>query len=295
MIIFAQSKLSITSPENLIIQEESAETHFSIITRNGKEEIYGGNDRLIAPWKRKNIAHAQEALAFFPALYSNKSEEILMVGLGYGITTNAFIKLAPKNVEVLEIIPQLVKYTHRYKELNNSWQKNPVVNLVLNDGLQHLSVTNKTYDIISISIDNPYTSSAGYALTTEFYQIVASKLNEGGIFSQMIWGPHLPEIIATLRGVFPYLKLLPAYSDQDFIVVASTTPLQENNKKISFENIWSPYLEQDRSRSLEENISMGTKILKKIQKQEHEFIISKHSPKMEFDQREELGFLWVRK
>lgn len=295
IFLFTQTKLSITSPNKLIVQEENAETHFSIITRNGKEEIYGGNDRLIAPWKRKNMAHAQEALAFFPALYTKNNEQLLMVGLGYGITAGAFTKLEAKEVEVLEILPQLIKYTHRYKELNRSWQKNDKVNLIVNDGLHHLSLSNKKYDIISVSIDNPYTAAASYALTKEFYKIVTKRLSQGGVFSQMIWGPHLPEIITTLNTVFPYIKILPAYSESDFIVIGSLTPLELKASRTELKKYWTPFLEGTQPISLEENILRGEKILKELKSSPSEFIISKHSPKMEYDQKEGLGLMWIRK
>ena len=295
LILFYSSPFSITKEENIILQKETPLTHFTVVKRNGMEEIYGGNNRLIAPWKRKNIAFAQEALAFFPALYKKDIRQTLTIGLGYGITARAFLELSHGDVEIVEILPSLINITDRYKELNGSWNKDPRAKVFNTDGISHLSLSPKKYDIISVSIDNAYTSGGSFALTKEFYSLVSKKLTDGGIFSQMIWGPHLPEIVATLKSVFPYLKLIPADSDTDYIIIASKEPIKSAKEIVHYNDKWSTFLHDGKRRTISQNLDIGERVLNKILIQKHRFIISKHSPKLELEQNKNLGYFWVRK
>jgi spermidine synthase len=291
-IAFFSRPIRITSAENIILQIEDADSHFTVLKRAGMEEVYAGNNRLVAPWKRKNIKHAQDALAYFPALYKSKIQNTLMIGLGYGITMDAFLNVSSGEVEAVEILKGMYDVTNRYHELNGEWEKNPRSKFHRGDGYKHIALSKKKYDIISVSLDNPYTLGGAHALSKEFYQLSKSRLSPEGIFSQMIWGEHMPEFIATLKSVFKYVKLLPAYSDNDFIVIASNSRLELQKGTDSYKESWVQF---DGTREVNENIRIGESELAKVEKKKARFIISKYKPTLEFGLHKDLGLLWVRK
>ncbi len=291
-LFYLKSPFSISERKNVLYQSESQYSHFSIIEKEGFEETYSGNTRLIAPYIAKNLEHAQQALAYFPALYKKNVENSLVIGAGYGITIDAFLKVSTESTYVVEILNEIIFNTNRYKELNNNWQRNKKIKLQITDGVRYVSITDKKFDIISVSLDHPYSFNGSRTITKEFYQHVSEKLVKNGIYSQMIWGEHLPEILATVKTVFPYIKIMPAYSDSDFIIIASKEALVKQRSDQAFSKVWKKLNDK---RKLRKNLQIGREALKKISSQPHRFIISRLHPIIEFGNHESTGFFWIRR
>jgi spermidine synthase len=287
---FYQGTIHIHKSSHVIKTKELPQGLFSLVKSNkDKLEMYNGNYRIVAPYKSFNGEHAQKALAYFPALYHMNPKEILTMGTGYGISIASFLKLNPQKVDAIEVHPMVNQVSHYFKDLNNEWYSNPNVNKYISDARGFLSRTPEKYDLISSNIASPYTTSGSLFLTKEYFLTVKDHLKQDGIYSQLVWGPHLPEIIHTFKKVFPHIKALPGYDESDFILIGSFSPLELKRPLTAFNGDWPAYKKLDRKSTVE----LGEKLLSKALEKKPEFIISDHSAVLTHNFSRGLNFFWI--
>jgi hypothetical protein len=251
--------------------------------------MYNGNYRIVAPFKSFNGEHAQRALAFFPALYHANPIEILTMGTGYGISIGSFLKLNPQTIDAVEVHPMVNQVSHYFKDLNDKWYESSTVNKYITDARGFLNRSPKEYDLISSNIASPYTTSGSLFLTKEYFQSVKEHLKPGGIYSQLVWGPHLPEIIHTFKEVFPNIKALPGYDESDLILIGSVSPIELKRPLNEFNSDWPSYKELSR----EETIKLGEEVLNQALNKKPEFIISDHNAVLTHNFSRGLNFFWI--
>ena len=278
------------APQNMILYEKQTPlTHFTVV-KTENYEMYAGNYRLVYTYKAKNVNYAQKALAFAPALYHEKPKKILSIGLGYGITVGSLLRVNPEFIDSVELIQSTYDMSFLYHEFNNKQHLNPKVNTHIDDGRRFLARSNKRYDIITASIVSPYSISGSFFLTQEYYKIVKEKLNENGVYAQLIWGFNNTEIIHTIKSVFPYMTAVPGYDLNEIVILASKKPLELKKNINSYDEFWPLYENLDRKTSFK----FGDQVINTHLKDQPKFIISDYRADMIFEFNKEIGFLWTR-
>lgn len=288
-IQFYTPKFNISKDDEILLTSESPLTHFSVLRRNGKIEMYSGNYRIAAPYKITNLEHAQIGLAFYPALHHSNPKKILSMGLGYGITVGAFLRLDPELVDSVEILPEVLDQAVLFSDSNGEFYLNSKHHPMIEDARFYLATTDRTYDLISANISSPYSTGGSFFLTQEYFKLVQSKLSSGGVYSQLIWGPHQTEIIHTFASVFEHVLLYPGYEDSDFIMLGSNQPFERKQENPS----WLSFLPKYQTSSLSSPEEIGTLALEKFLAQKPQFLISDHRADILFAKNHYMGFLWT--
>lgn len=283
-------KLHVAPPHMILYEKQSALTHFTLVNNNSYE-MYSGNYRIIFTYGKKNVAYAQEALAFAPALYIEKPKSMLNLGLGYGITVGSFLKLNPDFIDSVEIIPSVADMSFMFKDSNNNQFAHPKVNTIIDDGRRFLARTDKKYDIITANISSPYSVGGSFFLTKQYYEKVKEKLTDDGVYSQLIWGMNNPEIFNTLNSVFPYVSAIPGYDLNEIVILASSKPLELKKDINTYDQHWSFFNNQPR----EISFTLGEQIAKQALNTEPRFIISDDRADMLFQKNKAMGILWTYK
>jgi spermidine synthase len=169
-------------------------------------------------------------LGHLPMLFARRSESAAVIGLGTGITTGSLLRYPTlRRVDLLEIEPAVVAAAPLYEFINHRPLADPRTRLILMDGRSHLTYGHQTYDVITVDPIHPFVAGSGNLYSEDFYRIVRSRLNPGGIFCQWIpLGGVSPEsfdtMLATLRDVFPHLALFTFFGEG--VVLASAEPLR---------------------------------------------------------------------
>jgi spermidine synthase len=169
-------------------------------------------------------------LGYLPVLFARQAESAAVIGLGTGITTGSLLRYPTlRRVDVAEIEPAVVAATPLYNFINHRPLADPRTRLFLIDGRSLLTYGDQTYDVISVDPIHPFVAGSGNLYSEDFYRIVRSRLNPGGIFCQwMPLGVVSPEafdtMLATLRSVFPHLALFTFFHEG--VVLASAEPLR---------------------------------------------------------------------
>jgi len=129
----------------------------------------------------------QTLLAHVPLLFHPKPEKVMVLGLASGMTPGEVLLYPVKRLDVLEISEQVVEACELFfAPWNNACLSDPRTRLVVQDGRNHLALTQEKYDVIISEPSNPWMAGLANLYTLEFFQVVKGRLRERGIFAQWI-------------------------------------------------------------------------------------------------------------
>jgi spermidine synthase len=179
----------------------------------------------------------QRMLGHISALMHPDPHSVLVVGFGAGVTAGSFV-LHPgiKRIVICEIEPLIPRMVAPYftKE-NNDVVHDPRVEVVYDDARHYILTSNEKFDIITSDPIHPWVKGAASLYTKEYFELVKSHLNPGGVVTQ--WVPLyqstedvIKSEVATFFNVFPYGTI---WSNQyasgggyDVVMLAKPGPLQ---------------------------------------------------------------------
>jgi spermidine synthase len=119
-------------------------------------------------------------------LYHPDPDTVLVIGLGSGITAGEILHYPVRQLDVVEINEQVVEASRFFLEQNNNVLEDPRTRLIIQDARAHLALTRMRYDLITSEPSNPWMAGIAALYTRDFFEIVASRLNPGGLFVQWI-------------------------------------------------------------------------------------------------------------
>jgi len=125
-------------------------------------------------------------LGLVPALLHPAPERVLVIGLGAGVTT-ATVAASPgvQQVDVAEIVPGVVEASTLFEALNHRVTADPRVRTLVNDGRNHLLLTDQTYDVITCDPIHPLYGSAPL-YSRDFFRLCRQRLRPGGLVCQYL-------------------------------------------------------------------------------------------------------------
>lgn len=148
--------------------------------------------------------HAQ--IGLLPLALHPDPRDVLVIGLGGGVTAGAASRHGGVNVDVVELSDSVVRGAQRFAHVNNDLLRQPHVRLRVSDGRNYLALSNKRYDVITADIIQPRHAGAGLVYSREYFEHARDSLEDDGIMLQ--WIGHRPEveyrlIMRTFLEVFP--------------------------------------------------------------------------------------------
>lgn len=195
----------------------------------GKTLIFSTNGRVEATTGAQDMQN-QFGLGHLPMMLHKNPKEVLVVGGGSGMTLGSTI-VYPSVVQVtlVELEPKVLGVIKAFAVYNHDVLNQPKLKIVLNDGRNYLLTSKKKYDVITADPIHPWFRGAGYLYTREYFQLAASRLNEGGVVAQ--WLPlyqmepeHMRSVLQTFNQAFDHAMIFIAYADA--ILIGSNQPLE---------------------------------------------------------------------
>lgn len=173
---------------------------------------------------------SEHQLAYIPVFASHAPKNVMLIGLGGGFTLDALTNFDEiESIDLVEINPQIIEVAKEdFSAYNNNALGDPRINVVVDDGRNHLGANEKKYDVIISQPSNIWLSGEGGLFTKEMYTIAKDHLKDGGIFGQ--WMPLYEQdtddfriFLATFSSVFPYTDMwIVGY---DAVLVGSMEPV----------------------------------------------------------------------
>jgi spermidine synthase len=163
-------------------------------------------------------------------LYQRDQADVLVVGLGMGITLQAFVNNPwVRSIDVVELSPEVISAQAYLKDINGDVLNSDRVSVIVDDGRNYLTASSKKYNVISIDPIHPRISGVGTLYTKEFYEIVKLHLTKDGIFVQ--WMPSYqmsPELFKVAVNSFykTFNNSMLWYVQGHFLMVGHTDDIQ---------------------------------------------------------------------
>ena len=151
-------------------------------------------------------------LAHLPLLLHPHPQEVMVLSLGGGIATGSVARHQLSRIDAIELCPPVVEAAKLFERWNYGVLDDPRLNILVQDGRNHLLTTRKTYDVITADATHPWSADSWMLYTREMYQLARSRLGGKGIFCQWIPLHWMSQedfrcILRTMRTVFPRMSL----------------------------------------------------------------------------------------
>jgi spermidine synthase len=125
-------------------------------------------------------------LGHLPMVLHQNPQDVLIVGLGGGATAGALAQYEPRNLQVVELSDTVVQGARYFSHANNDIVNYPGLHLKIDDGRNHLLLSNQKYDVITADVIHPRNAGSAVLYSYEYYKLVSESLKPGGIMAQWI-------------------------------------------------------------------------------------------------------------
>jgi len=207
---------------------EGVEAIVSSIKVKGGEQSFITNGRIEASSHLQGQQHLL-MLGHLPMLLNKNPRNVLVVGLGSGITSGAIsVHPSVEQITLLEIEPKVMGVAKTFEKYNHHVLEHPKLKIIFNDGRNFLMTSKNKFDVITADPIHPWFSGAGYLYTTEYFKLASEHLLPGGVVCQ--WLPiyemtadDLRSVVKTFSEHFKYTMLWLTHYDAE--LVGSNSPI----------------------------------------------------------------------
>ncbi|UCH34997.1 MAG: fused MFS/spermidine synthase [Armatimonadota bacterium] len=150
----------------------------------------------------------QTMLAHLPLLLADRTESVLVVGLGSGTTCGAAALHPTSTIECVEIEPAVAAGARYFSDTNRDVFADPRFRVVFADARNYLAAGRRRYDVIISEPSNPWFGGTASLFTVEHFQALRDSLADDGVICQWVqlyeMSPQdLRSVVATFVKVFP--------------------------------------------------------------------------------------------
>lgn len=125
-----------------------------------------------------------ETLVHPPVAFSDKQDNVLILGGGDGIAAKELLKYQEiKEITLVDLDPavtNLARTNFHLLQVNKGALDDPRVNVLNKDAFKFLEDADQFYDVIIIDLPDPNNESLNKLYTREFYSLVRNHLSPGG-------------------------------------------------------------------------------------------------------------------
>ena len=130
----------------------------------------------------------QRMLGHLPALVHPHPRTVLVVGCGAGVTAGTFtIYPGIEKITICEMEPLVPPIAAKFFEAENyGVVNNPHTRIIFDDARHYILTTRDKFDIITSDPIHPWVKGSATLYTKEYFELVKSHLNPGGIVTQWV-------------------------------------------------------------------------------------------------------------
>lgn len=225
----------------------------------------GAKNLLINSIPITGTALETKLMAHLPLLLHRKPKKGLVICFGMG-TTFRSAYLHGIDLQAIELVSNLIECFPLFYEDAQTILDDPITKVIINDGRNHLLLTQEKYDIITVDPSPPlYSSGTVNLYTQEFYQLCRQRLTDDGIFCMWLWIPSCREsefkmLVKTFISVFPHTTVWSGVYKFGIYLIGS-------NQKISIElpslarRIQNPLIQKDMKQLIKHQIKIDDQFI----------------------------------
>jgi len=130
----------------------------------------------------------QRMLGHLPGLFHPNPKSVLIVGFGAGVTAGSFVSYPGiERIVICEIEPLVPAIAGQYfAAVNDDVLNDPRTEIIYDDARHFIATTEETFDIITSDPIHPWVKGSAALYSTEYFDLVKSRLNPGGLVTQWV-------------------------------------------------------------------------------------------------------------
>jgi spermidine synthase len=176
----------------------------------------------------------QRMMGHLPALVNPAPHSVLVVGFGAGVTAGSFVPYPDvSSIVICELEPLIPPASDEFfGNENNHVLRDPRTRVVYDDARHYILISPEKFDVITTDPIHPWVKGTSTLYSREYYEMVKSHLNPGGVAAQ--WLPiyesdedTVKTELATFFSVFPSATVWSNYVDgdgYDLVLLGSADP-----------------------------------------------------------------------
>lgn len=156
------------------------------------------------------------------------AREVFLQGFGGGIAARSVLGHPVDRLTIAEVSGAVIRGAAGLDEWNRGVLGEARTRLLTQEARTVLKLEPVRYDVILSQPPGPWTAEMGGCFSWDFYDLAAQRLNEGGIFAQMVpleWmdDPGMEMVLRTFARVFPNMEVWDA-GPRGVILIGSGKP-----------------------------------------------------------------------
>lgn len=174
--------------------------------------------------------------AHLPALWARKRTQVMIVGLGTGVTAGE-IGLYPdvERIDVAELSSGVADALPLFGASTGNIHQDPRFHLQLGDAFRVIGRSSKRWDILISEPSNPWVTGVDQLFSTDYYRLVRDHLTEDGVFVQWVQQYSFNTeaflmVIASVKSAFPHFTLFHGRQG-DLILMAANHPFMKEQRQ----------------------------------------------------------------
>ncbi len=219
-----QELMKMYNPENdpLLFYKEGHTCTISVHKSRRTDAVYMKSNGKVEASSRGDMP-TQVLVGQIPLLLAPRMDEVLVVGMGSGVTVGSVTPFPVKKITLVELEKAVIEGSRFFDQVNNQPLKDPRLVLQIADARNYLLVTPDRYDVIISEPSNPWMAGVANVFTREFFRLGYDKLKPEGVFCQWLQLYKIsPEsfktVLTTFHRVFPYVYVFQP-QDKDLVMV----------------------------------------------------------------------------
>lgn len=183
---------------------------------------------------------------YLPMFFSSNPESVLVIGQGSGITLGAAEQFPTvKEIDLVEISPTVIEGSRFFGPFNHQALDDDRLTTILEDGRNHVALSDKKYDVIISEPSNPWISGVGALFTVDFFHLLKDRLTEKGVACIWVHTNMSPQsfksITRSFSTVFPHVTMWESIVGDDYLLIGSAEeyglPFERVNNLLRKESI----------------------------------------------------------
>ena len=168
--------------------------------------------------------YSHRQIGHLPMILHPRAVNALVIGLGGGATAGAVSVHDGVQVDVVELGSAVVRGAAFFDAINYGVLSRPNVHVRVDDARNYLLLTPRRYDVVTADVTQPLFAGAGNLYSAEYFRLIRSVLNPGGLVMQWVFGTEAEykTVARTFLSVFPGTT---AWGDGS-LLVGSVEPLR---------------------------------------------------------------------
>ncbi|AFM28085.1 fused MFS/spermidine synthase [Desulfomonile tiedjei] len=217
-------KMKIKTPPKIFFHEEGLEGTVTAFQVNNWKQLW------INGIGMTKLCTETKLMAHLPLLFAEKPKSFLVICFGMGTTVRSAALYPQLDITAVELVSETFRTFKYFHPDSEDLLKKNNIHLVANDGRNHILLSPKTYDVITVDPAPPVWSARTVNLyTREFFELCKSRLNKNG--AMCLWFPgskHEADEIAlqrTFSTVFPYCSVWGGPAGWGFYLIGTLRPV----------------------------------------------------------------------